>query len=202
MNSCGSCSFDLTGHDSGIRYDSKRLSCFCISQLVSGLSCDLQSGAAQLCAVQEVCKDIPPLPRILGAENHIKGGKQNPGAGNPAITARWGDNGRPPSPLSRPSLLSLPSDAHLLYFCFLLSSHHLFSVLRTFSLLPQHFPSCTPLHSLPNMSALSLAPPSLPFITSVLLTCRLLISVLCFHPSFFSASSSSSPSPCFDLLSV
>lgn len=54
-----------------------RLSCFRVSQRVSGLSCDLQSSAGRLCAVQEVCKDIPTLPRILGAENHIKGRKQN-----------------------------------------------------------------------------------------------------------------------------
>lgn len=190
------------------------VSCFCISQTVSGLSCDLQSGAAQLCAVQEVCKDIPPLPRILGAENHIKGGKQNPGAGNPAITARWGDNGCPPCLLSRPSLLSLLSHSHLLYFCFLRSSHpFIFPPLNFLSLSFLHSstlsPSLTCLPSLWPRPVSSLL--SLPFVTSELLTCRLLISDLCFHPSFLSASSSPPRKchhltvrrgVCFDSLSV
>lgn len=122
---------------SGVTRSGARLSCFRVSQRVSGLSCDLQSSAGRLCAVQEVCKDIPTLPRILGAENHIKGRKQNR---QRRKSCHRGQVGRqwlsylPPS-LSLPSLLfflllliSLPSHSHLLYLCCLsrlssLSSH-------------------------------------------------------------------------------
>lgn len=55
----------------------KRRSCF---GLCVGLSCDLQSHSRRLCALQEVCKDIRALPRILRAANHIKERKQKPPA--------------------------------------------------------------------------------------------------------------------------
>lgn len=50
--------------------------CLLNTQWVLGLSCDLRSSARRLCAVQEVCNDIPMLPRVLGAVNHIKERKQ------------------------------------------------------------------------------------------------------------------------------
>ncbi len=66
---------------SGVIWSVAQVSCFWVSlqhtQWVLGLSSDLQSSAGRLCAIQEVCKDIPTHPRILGAVNHIKERKQN-----------------------------------------------------------------------------------------------------------------------------
>lgn len=87
-------------------------SCICglLKSTVPGLgrAGDLCSHAVLLCAVQEVCKDIPMLSHILGVPNHIKEPKQYSQSGYPLTTNRWGDNGTPPS-LSLPfsPLLSL-----------------------------------------------------------------------------------------------
>lgn len=55
-------------------------SCICglLKSTVPGLgrAGDLCSHAVLLCAVQEVCKDIPMLSHILGVPNHIKEPKQ------------------------------------------------------------------------------------------------------------------------------
>lgn len=111
---------------------------------VLGLSCDLQSNAGRLCAVQEVCKDILTLSHILGAVNHIKERKQKPPAPEilPSQTGGVTMAVLPPSlslSLPHPSLFS--SASH--FSCLSLLHHTLTSFIFIFSL-TFLFPSTSP----------------------------------------------------------